>query len=187
MNEQHAKGALRRAQEKLNLMTVLVLGLLLSNIINASLSWYAYLHEKRIVTPFNANTSYVTSDSQVDAKYLDLMSMNLLDARFNVSPETIGEQNALLLSYVSSGSYATFLKALNNEAVIVKKEKMSSIFYRQSLHSDPVKLMTVVTGTLNQWVGYRALKSVKKTYILTYRYDGGRITLTTLKEVSHAT
>lgn len=185
MKYQYAKGQLLKLSEKLNYAMMISLMLLFSNVILASFSGYALLHQKRIITPFNSNVSYVASDSQVDAKYLDLMSVNLLDAHLDVTPENVQANNQLLLSYISPDAYAGFLKQLNEKTRIVKKEKMSSTFYRDKMQSYPNKLMTVVSGTLVQWVGYRQLQPMKKNYVLLYDYDGGRLKVRAIKEITH--
>lgn len=185
MKYQYAKGQLLKLTERLNYSMMVSLLLLVSNVILASFSGYALLHQKRIITPFNTNVSYVASDSTVDARYLDLMSVNLLDAHLDITPENVQANNQLLLSYIAPDAYAGFLKQLNEKARIVKKEKMSSTFYRDKMQSYPNKLMTMVSGTLVQWVGYRQLQPTKKTYVLLYGYEGGRLKVRAIKDIIH--
>lgn len=180
-----AKGQLRQLSQKLNYAVMVSFLSLTSTVILSFITGYAVLHEKRVVTPFNANTTYTVSDSGVDQHYLDMMSIDLLDARFNVNPETVNENNALLLSYVTSSQYAEFAQKLNREAKVVQHDKLSSVFYRDVIQSDPEQLITVVKGTLHSWVGYRELPATKKTYLLTYRYHFGRLTLFALEDITH--
>jgi conjugal transfer pilus assembly protein TraE len=180
-----AKGQLKQLSQKLNYAVMVSVLSLLSTIILSLITGYTVLHEKRVVTPFNANTTYTVSDSGADANYLDMMSIDLLDARFNVNPETVMENNTLLLSYVTSSQYAAFAQKLNREAKVVQHDKLSSVFYRDVIQSDAKRLITVVKGTLHSWVGYRELPAMKKTYCLTYRYHFGRLTLYALEDITH--
>ena len=196
MNYSQAKGQLVKLSERLNYTWVMSLGLLGSNILLSGLSWYALLHQEHIVTPFNAPVSYVASSSTVDATYLDLMTLNLLNLRFNVSPSTVDDANQRLLSHIAPHAYAIFLKQLNEEAKLIKKDKLSSTFHQGFIHSDSRKLITVVTGSLEEWVGYNALtsatpngvrplKSERQTYVFQYEYSAGQLWLKSLQEVSH--
>ena len=196
MNYSKAKGQLVKLSERLNYTWVMSLGLLGSNVLLSGLAWYALLHQEHIVTPFNAPVSYIASSSTVDASYLDLMTMNLLNLRFNVSPATVDDANQRLLSHIAPRAYATFLKQLNEEAKLIKKDKLSSTFHQGLIHSDPKKLITVVSGSLEEWVGYNALtastssgvrplKSEQQTYVFQYEYTAGQLWLKSLQEFSH--
>src|SRR3990167_1658162 len=69
---------IQQLTSRLNLMVVLVLGLLTSNLMLSGLSWYALLHQRVEVTPFMSGSAYQKSDATVDSRYLMLMSENFL-------------------------------------------------------------------------------------------------------------
>lgn len=174
---------------RFNLMVALVFGLLLTNILMASLVWYTTLHQKTEITPFNSTLGYMKSESNVDMHYLTMMSENFIYLRLNVTPETVHENHKRLLSFASSRGYNDFLAQLNREASLITIKKISSYFEIEDVGSNAKTLTTVIKGTLHRSVGLRALHEARITYTLTYRYHLGRLTLasfTHVEEKAHA-
>ena len=174
---------------RFNLMVALVFGLLVSNVLMASLVWYGSLHQKVHITPFNANVGYMKSEASVDVHYLTLMSENFIYLRLNVTPETVSANHKRLLSFTDAKGYNDFLAQLNKEASLITNKKISSYFEIEDVLSNAQTLTTVIKGTLHRNVGLRALHEVRMIYTLTYRYQLGRLTLasfTHVQEKSHA-
>lgn len=168
---------LSQVSARLNLMVALVFGLLLSNLFLSGLSWYLSVHQRVMVTPFSGNTPYTQSDSNVDARYLSLMSENFINERLNVTPETVKANHERLLRYVDGSRYAEMQTMLQKEAVEIEQSKLSSDFMITEILMNPRTLKATVTGVLERHVGLRALKEARLTYELSYRYRFGRLTL----------
>lgn len=184
MTIQFAQGQLAKLSARFNYTVLMSVGLLISNILLAGFSGYAVFHAKREVTPFASTDGYVISDSAVDENYLNMISVNLMDARLNVTPETVDQNNALLMQFIASSESASFSQKIAHEAAIIKKDKISSAFFKREVVSNPHNLSTVIQGTLKRWVGYRALPDEEKTYLLTYTYHLGDLKVTSFKEVA---
>lgn len=162
---------------RLNLMVVLVFGMLFTNVLLGSLSWYALLHQRLEVTPFMGGASYQKSDSQVDTHYLMMMGENFLYARLNVTPETVVSNHNRLLSFVDSRHYNDFKVQLQKEAALIQKQRMASHFDVLSIEANPFKLTCIVQGVLKRSVGIRELPDDRVTYTMQFDYHFGRLML----------
>ena len=174
---------LSQLSARLNLMVVLVLGLMLSNIILSYLALHALTHQKREVVPFGANNGYVISDTSVDEHYLNLMAQNFVYSRLNVTPQNISHNHEMLLGYVDSSIYPEFNKTLFQEEEVIKNKKIASSFDIINVQSDPEQLISLVQGNLKRYVGYRALKEEEKNYRIQYRYRQGKLSIVSFAEV----
>ena len=180
---------LSQLSARFNLMVALVFGLLVANILLCALAWYTSIHQKVLVTPFESNAGFANSDSNVDTKYLSMMSENFIYSRLNVTPETIASSHKRLLTFVDGSHYGDMQSILAHEQTAVQKNKISSDFIITNMQIEPKTLKATVTGVLNRWVGARELKSAFMTYELSYRYRFGRLSIlsfTKVKESEHA-
>ena len=175
---------LSQLASRFNLMVFLVFGLLMTNVLTASLAWYTSLHQKVEVTPFGASAGYTKSEAFVDASYLSLMSVNFVYSRLNITPETVAANHKRLLDFIDAGSYADIAAQLARESTIIKDKKISSHFEIKDIRSDVRELKTTITGTLIRYVGLRALKPEKLIYHIKYHYGFGRLTLTQFTHTS---
>lgn len=180
---------LSKLSARFNLMVAMVFGLLLANILLSALAWYTSLHQRVLVTPFESGSGFANSDSNVDPKYLSMMSENFIYSRLNVTPETINSTHKRLLTFVDGSRYGVMQSTLAHEEGVVQKNKISSDFMITDIQLDPHALKATITGVLNRAVGGRVLKSARMTYELTYRYRFGRLSIlsfTKVKEWNHA-
>lgn len=175
-------------KKRLNFWVVIACMMILSNLMLASLSWYALMHQKVEVTPFFGNQGYYRDGSEVDVHYLNQLSENFILSRFNVSPNTVKSNHERLLYYVSSDAYHDLSQTLLKEQAQVMKNKISSYFDIESVKSDPELLITLISGSLKRYVGNRALPEKKVTYRIKYQYHLGRpaiIAFEKVEDVNH--
>ena len=173
---------------RLNLMVSLVVGLLLANVLLSALVWVVFRGHRVEIIPFGGTVAYANSPHQVDARYLSLMAENFMNERLNVTPETVDGSHQRLLGFVASQHYPAFLLKLQQEASVIKAQKLSSVFHISRIQTDPHALTAVVTGVLKRFVGLNALTDETKTFLLRFQYRHNRLTLTQfdrLKEESH--
>lgn len=178
MEYQATQHRLSLLASRFNLMVFLVFGLMLTNVLTASLAWYTSMHQKVEITPFGTNSGYTKSESSVDAKYLSLMSVNFIYSRLNVTPETVVQNHKRLLDFIDPHSYADVSAMLARESAVIKDKKISSYFEISNIQPDVRELKTTITGTLVRYVGLRALKPEKLTYEIHYQYSLGHLALT---------
>lgn len=182
MNYQVQESLLSKLSARLNLMVVLVLGLMVSNIMLVYWALHVSAHQKREIVPFGLNSGYVLSDSSVDTHYLNLMSENFIYSRLNVTPANVSQHHGVLLDYVDSSLYGALKKQLLKEEALIKDKKISSTFDIIDRHSNAEQLTTLIKGNLKRLVGYRELKQEEKTYRIQYRYQLGKLTITSFAE-----
>lgn len=182
MDYQLKESRLSQLSARLNLMVVLVMGLMISNIILAYLSLYSSTHQKREVVPFGANSGYVISETNVDSHYLNLMTENFIYSRLNVTPMNVTQNYGKLMEYVDSSLYPRFKKKLLKEEELIKSKKIASHFDIFDRNSDSQNLVSIVKGHLTRYVGYRALKTEEKTYRIQYRYQLGKLSIVSFVE-----
>ena len=183
MEHKLRESKLSALSSRLNLMVLLVLGLLISNIILAYTSMYSMRHQKREVVPFGGNQGYIISETSVDVHYLNMMTENFIYARLNVTPRNVINNHNKLLTYTDSSNYAAIKKQLHKEAELIKSKKITSQFDINDVKSDNQRLVSEVTGKLKTYVGYRALKSQEKKYQINYQYRLGKLAITGFTEL----
>lgn len=179
---------LSQLSARFNLMVMLVFGLLITNLVLGGLVWYATVNQRIEITPFFSGSSYQASRSGVDAEYLSQMSENFVNARLNVTPETVTSNHQRVLAFVESGAYPLMKKTLDGEARVIAQQKISSVFAIKGVTPNPAELSVKVSGVLRRFVGIRALKEERLTYTLNYRQHLGRLSLirfTYTQEKSH--
>lgn len=182
MDYQIKESRVSQLSARLNLMVLLVLGLMLSNIILAYHGFYAAKHQTREVVPYGCSNGYIISESNVDTFYLNLMTENFIYSRLNVTPLSVAQNHTKLLNFVDSSIYPLFKKKLAKEEAIIKSKKIASYFDILDVRSDSQHLISEVRGQLKRYVGYRALKVVEKNYRIQYRYQLGKLTIVGFKE-----
>lgn len=183
MHYELKEGLISKISARLNLMVVLSLGLLASNIILSCIALHTTRHQKREIVPFGMSNGYVISDTAVDTHYLNLMSRNFIALRLNVTPKSVSDNNIQLLSYIEPSLYAEFKKVLLNEESVIKSKKITSFFEILDVKPDVHEFKTIISGNLNRYVGYRALKSEPKKYLIQYRYKNGALSIVGFKEL----
>jgi conjugal transfer pilus assembly protein TraE len=171
------QGRVSRFLAQLDLMVVLVVGLLLSNLLTGALAWYTTLHQKVEVTPFFGTAGYQKSDASVDSHYLSMMTENFMYARLNLTPETVRANHKRLLSFAGVKYYPKLLDMLNKEARVISNKKTSSYFEIKDMQLDETNLSCTVTGKLKQAVKSHAVHEENATYYLQYQYHLGRLAL----------
>lgn len=174
---------LSKLSARLNLMVVLSLGLLVSNIILSCIALHTTRNQRREIVPFGMSNGYVISDTAVDIHYLNLMSRNFIALRLNVTPLSVSSNNNILLSYIEPSLYTEFKKVLLNEEALIQSKKITSFFEVFNVESNPSELKTIISGNLNRYVGYRALKPEPKKYLIQYHYRSGVLSIVGFKEL----
>jgi conjugal transfer pilus assembly protein TraE len=169
---------LRRFATRLNLMIVLVVGLLLSNLLTGALAWYSTLHQKIEITPFSGAATYQKSMLSIDSHYLSMMTENFIYSRLNFTPETVRLGHKRLLESVDIKYYPKALEMLNKESRMVSSKKISSYFEIQNMQCDEKKRRCTVTGKLKQATKSRAFRETSASYDVQYQYHLGRLVIT---------
>lgn len=182
------KHRLSALSDRFNLMVLLVFGLLITNVMLGGLLYQSSAHQKIEITPFFEGRGYTKSNASVDATYLEMMSENFIYSRLNVTPETVAAHHENILKYISNQHFSDIEKELLKEKKVIQSLHVSSDFVIESLKADPNTLKVIITGVLKRFVGFQSLKEKKCAYVITYRYQLGRLTIDSflkVKEENH--
>lgn len=161
----------------------LIFLLISCNFVMGLLLWHQSGNEKIILVPTNLTKKSMVSHEGVDANYLLQCAMFFIDTRLDVTPDTIDSNDHLILSHTAPEYYAKFKSGLDQEADLIKSQKVSSSFYISNIRANPSNLTVIVSGNLKRWVGERALSDSEKTYTLHFNLNGSELFLTTFDEM----
>jgi conjugal transfer pilus assembly protein TraE len=168
---------LSRFATRLNIMMIVIFGLVLSNLLTATLAWYSTLHQKIEITPFSGTSAYQKSDIFADNHYLSMMTENFIYSRLNITPETVKASHKRLLSFADIKYYPKFLDALNKEARVINSKKIASYFEIKDIKFDEKHLACTVTGKLKRATKSHAFHEELVKYEIQYQYHLGRLTI----------
>lgn len=139
-----------------------------------------------IVPPVVEKPLWVTS-SQVSPDYLRDMSKYFSILRLNVTASNAVSQRDDLLRFVAPEHYNDIKTELLLEADKLKKNRISTAFFPINVDVDTKKMLARVTGDMHSTVGDIHLPIQHVTYEISYRYQSGRLIITSFDEVkSHA-
>lgn len=122
------------------------------------------------------------SDSGPGAPYLERWALSILSHAASVTPETVDAARRAVLAHVDPGFYGKLEEALIVEADRIKKDHSSSVFYPDRARVNTKDLSVEVEGLQKTLVGSTVTSSKPKTWRLTFRYDAGRLFLTSLTD-----
>ena len=109
-------------------------------------------------------------------------ALSVLSHAASVTPETVDSSRRVVLQHVDPGFYGKLEEALIVEADRIKKDHSSTIFYPDRARVNTSDLSVEVEGVQKTLVGSTVTSSRKKTWRLTFRYDAGRLFLTSLTD-----
>lgn len=155
-----------------NLLALLCLGLLISNIILA----FRVLSDNShvILVPPEITKTFWVDREEVSPEYLEQMASFLVHEILDVTPQSAPRQRDLILKYVSPSFYNAFRKRLLKEEELLKKEQASTSFKITEITIDQ---KITIKGIMDHYVASLKVKSEQETYEMTFIYKGGRLLL----------
>ena len=148
----------------------------------------AQLHPRPRASPAAARdahhrrSAHARCRARPGAPYLERWALSVLSHAASVTPETVDSSRRVVLQHVDPGFYGKLEEALIVEADRIKKDHSSTIFYPDRARVNTSDLSVEVEGVQKTLVGSTVTSSRKKTWRLTFRYDAGRLFLTSLTD-----
>ena len=173
---------LSRIAGRVNLLVLLCVSLLISNVLLAAGCIYAFSHQLTRYIPFGAERAFSMSSTTVDSSYLTMMAEDVVGLIFNVSPKTVIGSHKLALEMVAPSAYAHFLARFTEDSSTILHNEVASTFYIKSIKANPATMQVWVTGMLHRSVGERTLLPVKKTFLITFSYHGKLLVTSILEQ-----
>ena len=169
-----------------SLNTLLLIGFtvaMISNTVLASIVWMAYFNKSRTVVPPTISAAFTVSDTVIDEPYLQQMAEYFAFLKLNVTPASVDHQYKQLASYIDEADWHQMQPLLVEDAAMIKKQNISSHFTINETQIALDDRLVKITGTLNKYVGNRALEPETISYIIAMNYDHGQLSLKAIKKV----
>ena len=116
------------------------------------------------------------------APYIERFALSLLSHAASITPDTVDAARRAILLHADPSVYGELEEPFILEGERIKKEHASSAFYPSRARVDVEKLTVDVEGVQKLFVGSTVTSSRQKTWRLTFRYDAGRLFLTSLTD-----
>lgn len=164
-----------------------------SSVITGLLAWHFATTQRTVTTPMVYNQPFSSDAKSGDSNLMSMLATSFVYLRLTVSPETIDNQQKLLLSYVPAASRDAMKKVLDVEAEYIRRNGVTTVFNIADITTLAPGDM-LVTGTLSasttngrlntgQDTVPSPLKPEEKTYRLKIQYLNGTPVLQEFSEV----
>jgi conjugal transfer pilus assembly protein TraE len=141
-------------------------------------------HRETLVPPTIHKTFWV-EDENIDTAYMEQMGVFLLQLILNTTPATSDVSITTFLQYTGPESYGRLEKILRAQAAQLKAGAVSTVFYPRSVTVAPgAKNSIAIAGVLSSFGAERRLPDRAITYLMRFRFSGGRLYLAELSEVA---
>lgn len=165
---------------------VLAAGALLVCLLQALVILSLYGRERVIIVPPSIEKSFWVSSNNVSPEYLSEMTMFFANLRLNLIPENADIQRETLLRYTDPTYYTRFKSALVKEGDKLAEQHISMAFYPVNIKVNSGKFQVIIDGDLKSSVGDAPMPSKRIRYLVTYRFDAGRLLIKSFEEVKNA-
>lgn len=142
--------------------------------------------EKIILVPPNIEKSFWVSASNASPEYLSEMTIFFASLRLNTTPNSASLQRENILRYTDPVYYNALKTQLVQEADRITDQHISMAFFPVNVKVDSKRFKAMIEGDLKSFVGDTALPVKRVRYLVTYRYDAGRLLVKSFEEVKYA-
>lgn len=164
--------AILKNKQMMRVLSIACISEALVILVLSALVVYLDLSRNIVLVPTNSNVQYKVSALHVSANYIKDMAENVVQLRLSWNAQSISHQFQKLLAMSEMSARQSLAKQLNQEIKVVKKRKMSSVFYQEGVPLANLNNMTVkVVGTLQRVDDDVLLSPVKKAYLIHFK-DG---------------
>lgn len=183
MNFSLAHNQLEKIFAQRNGYMMLAIGSTMVCLLQTLLIFFLVGRERIVVIPPGTEKSFWVSASQVSPEYLSEMTTFFANLRLNVTPDNTTMQRDIFLRYTDPAYYNILKSQLIHEADNVADQHASFAFYPVNIKVDSKHFKAMIEGDLKSFVGDAALPTKRMKYIVSYRYDAGRLLVKSFEEV----
>ncbi|WP_116964216.1 type IV conjugative transfer system protein TraE [Fastidiosibacter lacustris] len=177
MEYQQYQGSLAHFKKMNRYLTIVLLAMAVA-LVGMSIAVYRAIGHKSVVLMPPVLTQQMTiSDVMPDAAYLQQMGLFLVSLRLNITPSNIDNHFKTFLTHVNSSIYGQVSVELDEEIKAVQRGRITSAFYPREQLINPHDLSVKITGRLDKYVGNRQISSKDQTYLLTFDYNQGHLSI----------
>lgn len=161
--------SLEKLIKQRNAFLVLSLGMMLANILTASLLFFK--NERIVIVPAYFKQTFWTEGELVSDSYIEEMSLFFTKLMLDTTPDSHKYRRDVILRYVAPKYYHELEKKLIAEAERLYKEGVTTSFMPKEVK---VKALGAeVTGLLISYISGTRVGEVKETYQLQFGNTGG--------------
>lgn len=184
MKTQTRDNAIKRAEQTIRVLIVVVLALSIALVVLAGVATYGLLSKFTLYVPTMTSESYSQSRINLSPVYLSNIAQDVMQLRLTVNPQTVVNRYQRILSMVEPKLRHGIAKAFNAEIASIQAHKMQSVFYaRENTQVDMSDLTVKVTGRLVRIDAGVLLKEAIKTYQIQFINHLGTLTIASIEEV----
>lgn len=175
------------AQDKINrviyLKNLYLVILILSVSVNCILAVSSYFKQKEtILVPLSLSSDYKFDGKSYSPQYLEDLSRDIVQTMLNVTPENMKYIEQTLLQHVHPSYYGVLKDDLKTLFQMIKKKRVTTVFYPKSFVSDANTLTVIVKGQLHSYMGQHRVSIDKKSYKIEFAQSGHTLTFKKIKE-----
>jgi conjugal transfer pilus assembly protein TraE len=156
--------------------------MLIATISNHMLLRSAMNTHKTILVPAQLNTRVQILGDKASDEYIKMFAQVVSGLAFTYTPGTVANNFGELLTMFSPEAYPQTKKILTDLAGSIVAQKVSNVFYIQTINVDSAKNTFEITGQQVRWVEGSVVENVAKGYECGYKVTDGRFMLTSLSE-----
>ena len=113
-----------------------------------------------------------------DESYVVQMGLFWLGLKLNISNDNVAQNHRILKSHIHPDHWGGLQNVLEQEALYVQKNKITSVFYPTNQEIDLDHLRLRVTGKLQKRVGERLISDKTAHFIVCFCYHNGSLQVT---------
>jgi len=141
--------------------------------------------EKIILIPPNVEKTFWVSSQNVSPQYLSEMTTFFASMRLNITAGNAAIQRDIILRYTDPTYYSALKSELVKESDRVIDQHISMAFFPVNVKVDSKHFKSIIEGDIKSFVGETSLPTKRVRYLVTYRYDEGRLLVKSFEEIKH--
>lgn len=165
---------------------ILAMGSMLLCLVQMIIIFLLSSREKTILIPPTISKSFWVSAQQVSPDYLSEMTIFFANLRLNITPESAAQQRETLLRYTDPVYHHVLKAQLIQEADRINDQHITMAFFPVNVKVDSKHIKTIIVGDIKTFSGDSVLPTRRVSYLVSYRYDHGRLLVKSFEEVDHA-
>jgi len=167
------KYRLKDLLQQRNLLLFLIMGLLMLNVMQATLALFR--DERIVVIPPDSRQEFWVLKDKVSASYLEEMSVFFADLILETTPSGAAFRRDIILRHASPRGYGDLKTKLLEDEKRLKKAHLSTSFQPMDIKVDPNRLSVEITGDLTRYIGNKRISQARDTYRFEFEYKHSRL------------
>jgi len=159
--------------------------ILLNSILALALASLAQRAEKTVFVPPEIHKTFWVDGEHVDPAYLEQMGLFVIQNYATYTPLSKSYQDGVLLNLVDPAAYPDLSVRLKQSELRIKGQNLTQIFHPISVQVNVNTFSVAVIGNQDRHIVDKRLGgSMRKAYLVQFRYRNGKVTILSLKETS---